>query len=491
MRKNKLIALLLTVCLAVGMMACGGDKPAESQQPSGDAPVSSEAPSTEPSKAPEKPYKGAKIQVYGMGKIQPDDISGIQGGVSTYMAAAAMIEWAHENEASIEFINSYTVDVLSAAVNGGVGPDLVSSYNTFPNYANIGLLGALNSEQKAKLAEACGGTTAYFDPFTYKGEVYGIGGPHVTYFNVITYNYTLFQEMGEKTPKEYWLEGTWDWKTFEEVCKKMTKDVDGDGKYDIYGSTRGSATFGSDSLVLKEAADGKLSIVFGQTQQSKDAVDMLYRGITEGWIVNPGKHLWTQMDYPRPAMYQLGLEMFNYTHLYKTLPNGNITETAPMPVYDLKDESTWGQVSGNSYFGFMKASDNLDATVDMVAFVMKCAAKWCSELSLGAIPCEFEGMKGTTAYSKKYLELFAEFMESEKKYWAGIEHLDKEYVAKMYDYVYKYPVITPRKYAGVSSPFAGSGSYKTIYTTPPATSIAELAPVLQGQLDAYNDLYVY
>ena len=345
---------------------------------------------------------------------------------------------------------------------------------------------------QAKLSEACGGNTAYMDPFTYKGEIYGIGGPHSTYFNVITYNYSLFQEYGEKTPREYWEEGTWDWKTFEEVAKRMTKDVDGDGTNDLYGITRASAVFGSDNLVWKEDTEtGKLSMVFGTTQQSIDMTDMLYRGVTEGWIVNPGKHLWTQMDYPRPAMYTLGLEMFNYTHLYKTLPNGNITETAPMPVYDLADESTYGQVSGNGYLGFLKASDNLDATVDMVAFVMECATKWCSEMSLGAIPCEFEGMQGTTAYSKRYLEKFAEFMESEKKYWATIEHLDEEYVAKMYEYVYQYPVVMPKKYAGVTSPFGASGSYANILKVPSATSIAELGPILQGQIDAYNDLYVH
>ena len=135
--------------MTLGLAACGGDDDTQqssstpSSTPASSAPASSE-PGT--SEAPEKPYKGARIQVYGMGTgIKPDDPESINGGVSTYMVAAAMIEWAHENEATVEFISSYTVDVLSAAVNGGVGPDLVSSYNTFPNYANIGLLGSINA----------------------------------------------------------------------------------------------------------------------------------------------------------------------------------------------------------------------------------------------------------------------------------------------------------------------------------------------------------
>jgi len=52
---------------------------------------------------------------------------------------------------------------------------------------------------------------------------------------VISYNKTLFGQMGVKTPTEYFEEGNWNWDTFREVALAMTGDTDGDGVNDIYG----------------------------------------------------------------------------------------------------------------------------------------------------------------------------------------------------------------------------------------------------------------
>lgn len=52
---------------------------------------------------------------------------------------------------------------------------------------------------------------------------------------VISYNKTLFDEYGVKTPMEYFEEGNWTWDTFRDVALQMTGDTDGDGENDIYG----------------------------------------------------------------------------------------------------------------------------------------------------------------------------------------------------------------------------------------------------------------
>lgn len=69
--------------------------------------------------------------------------------------------------------------------------------------------------------------------FTFGGVPYAVGASASPV--VISYNKTLFDQMGIKTPMEYFNEGNWTWDTFREVGLQMTGDTDGDGNNDIYG----------------------------------------------------------------------------------------------------------------------------------------------------------------------------------------------------------------------------------------------------------------
>lgn len=69
--------------------------------------------------------------------------------------------------------------------------------------------------------------------FTYGGKPYAAGADATPV--VISYNKTLFEQSGVKTPMEYFEEGNWTWDTFREVAMAMTGDTDGDGNNDIYG----------------------------------------------------------------------------------------------------------------------------------------------------------------------------------------------------------------------------------------------------------------
>lgn len=61
------------------------------------------------------------------------------------------------------------------------------------------------------------------------GTYYSVGRNWVV--SVLLYNQDLFDEAGLSYPDE-----TWTWEDFREAAKKLTKDVDGDGKIDQYGA---------------------------------------------------------------------------------------------------------------------------------------------------------------------------------------------------------------------------------------------------------------
>ena len=69
--------------------------------------------------------------------------------------------------------------------------------------------------------------------FSFGGIPYAMGAEATPV--VISYNKTLFEQNGVKTPMEYFEEGNWTWETFRDVALEMTGDTDGDGVNDVYG----------------------------------------------------------------------------------------------------------------------------------------------------------------------------------------------------------------------------------------------------------------
>lgn len=69
--------------------------------------------------------------------------------------------------------------------------------------------------------------------FSFGGVPYAMGAEATPV--VLSYNKTLFEQYGVKTPMEYFQEGNWTWDTFRDVALEMTGDTDGDGVNDVYG----------------------------------------------------------------------------------------------------------------------------------------------------------------------------------------------------------------------------------------------------------------
>lgn len=73
----------------------------------------------------------------------------------------------------------------------------------------------------------------------YEGEYYGFGVMHGIFnatMNILNYDREVIEEAGLEDPYQLWLEGRWDYKTYEEYLIALTKDTDGDGVIDQYGA---------------------------------------------------------------------------------------------------------------------------------------------------------------------------------------------------------------------------------------------------------------
>ena len=116
-------------------------------------------------------------------------------------------------------------------VNSGEACDLAQAHDqNFPTYSAKHIVQDISRYIDLSDDFWYDSTTA---AFTFGGVPYAAGSDAAPV--VISYNKTLFDQMGVKTPIEYFNEGNWTWDTFREVALSMTGDTDGDGNNDIYG----------------------------------------------------------------------------------------------------------------------------------------------------------------------------------------------------------------------------------------------------------------
>ncbi len=135
--------------------------------------------------------------------------------------------------------------------------DLVYLFEkNFPKYANRGMVYSVE-----ELTEK--GVAGFDHPviqkdydqvstyYKYKGEQYTFA-KNMAEADMIFVNEDLFDKYEVKSPTDYYNEGNWNWETFEQCAKELTRDTDGDDKNDVFGY------YGWDGNFVINAAGGEL-----------------------------------------------------------------------------------------------------------------------------------------------------------------------------------------------------------------------------------------
>ena len=107
----------------------------------------------------------------------------------------------------------------------------------------------------------------------------------------IFYNKRMFRQAGidEEAPYELQKKNEWTWDKFEEFCKKLTKDTDGDGKIDQYAMASFSKYYlpmcaaNNNATFVTRGEDGKYKSAIN-TSEFRDAMNWGVDLITKGYI---------------------------------------------------------------------------------------------------------------------------------------------------------------------------------------------------------------
>ena len=134
----------------------------------------------------------------------------------------------------IKYVNGILKDDYSEWLSGkllkGSGPDvfmiLSEDFNTL---SSVGAMKSLNNIlEKDKEFDYEKYYRASYESGQYQGEQFAL--PYESVPTLMFVNKTLLEEEGIKIP-----ENDWTWGEFYEVCRKVTKDTDGDGLIDRFG----------------------------------------------------------------------------------------------------------------------------------------------------------------------------------------------------------------------------------------------------------------
>lgn len=178
------------------------------------------------------------------------------------------------------------------------------------DYNRLASLGALKNLEKLMEKDASFKKEEYFSTALltgqYKGTQYAL--PYETVPTLMFVNKTLLQKEGIKVP-----DSDWTWDNMYEICKKVTKDSDGDGHLDqlgVYNYDWLDAAY-TNGMVLFEEGDSKINLVNEKVTQAVKFTKQLYD-------LNQGRKV-TQDDFDSGKVAFMPLSFADY-RTYKTYP---------------------------------------------------------------------------------------------------------------------------------------------------------------------------
>ena len=482
---KRFFALFLVLVMIVGLVACGGKKPNTTDPTTGNDPTNGP---TNPT-VNEKPFKGKTLQLYGFGN--PDSYSkfgdeeGAMTGVGNYlwMQRAAITEWAAANEVTIEYKGSYNQNVLLAAMASGDKPDMISVSNKFPAMSSYGLTAALTDAEYNELAKHMS-TTQFLDLMKYNGSVHGVLLPWTGFFQIHV-NVDLCDRYGIKSPIEYFKEGNWNWDTMKTWFEEVTKDTDGDG---AMNSVAARGDFMVQGIIPTWITDekGNLLIDIFDKSWAYDYAEFRYNyQFQKGCVVAGAQSTTVMAGNPLVACQLTDCEIYNPLSIFKYLSNGDALQAVPVPLYEGKDPLKLAKPTQSCMY-MASSCDEREAVISLMSYLLECGEKYISQMSHGALTSKYEGMKGSTELSKKWMDQFAIGLAEREEKLADTDHFDKAYMSKLYNYVTN------------DTKWELSGTYVDVkdfcrvctFSDPPATAMAAGREKYKTAIETYNKLYV-
>lgn len=208
---------------------------------------------------------------------------------------------------------------------------------------------------------------SYYDvrqeTFQWLGSTYAI--PLKPYAFYIMFNRDLFELEGLKAPDELFQEGNWNWDTFSDVCKKLTKTRDGEVYQLGYGSYEDTILSfmyaNGGSLLNVDTATGTVTSNLGSVE-SQNTLEYLislkdtfiYGSDMFGWFDNGNLAMIRGKEFPVDLPFEVGMVPF---------PTGDDYEGKNLVVYPQGMAVPTGASNPEGAVAFMRIVNELQQVV--------------------------------------------------------------------------------------------------------------------------------
>ena len=202
-------------------------------------------------------YKGKTVNMFTWWKLKDQEKQVVKDFIKKYGIKVELQYSGYEE---------YTTKI-TAAISSGKGPDVVAlEQRNFLNLINSGMVqplpsGVINLEKDTKLDKAA------MSALMWNNKYYGINiANNMTYSTyVMYYNKSMFDSQGVTDPGKLWKSGKWNWDTFTEAAKKMTRRVN---NKTIYGVTSLETSY--HGLILSTGTD--FTVIDGKKNKIKNNI---------------------------------------------------------------------------------------------------------------------------------------------------------------------------------------------------------------------------
>lgn len=255
-------------------------------------------------------------------------------------------------------------DMLSTVISmqeSNEAPDLFEVYDeTLYSVIQSGV--AMNLDEYVTDADM-----SYYDvnkeTFQWLGSTYAI--PLKPYAFYIMFNRDLFALEGLKAPDELFREGNWNWDTFADACKKLTKSQDGEVYQLGYGSYEDTILSfmyaNGGSLLNVDTTTGTVTSNLGSVE-SQNTLDYLislkdtfvYGSDMFGWFDNGNLAMIRGKEFPVDLPFEVGMVPF---------PTGDDYEGKNLVVYPQGMAVPTGASNPEGAVAFMRIVNELQQVV--------------------------------------------------------------------------------------------------------------------------------
>lgn len=181
---------------------------------------------------------------------------------------------------------------VTVAIAGGIGPDLVNGAGS--TFNAVGAQGGFLDLTPFLENDDASFLQNYWPPqmeaFQHEGRLFAL--PDYLGTVAMFYNVDIFDNFGIAPPSPHLSDNTMDWDGFEDMLKKLTRDMTGDGVPDVYGLQK---SVGNDRMGFWMLAGGAEYYVDGDRNKSAldsneaiAALEYLARLRWESGVMRPG-----------------------------------------------------------------------------------------------------------------------------------------------------------------------------------------------------------